>query len=120
MITSPPETEFRASAQAPPSKLPKQSPTTEITLATPDIEAASSAPNPPAHSTVGVPPMVTAAPTSWAVTGCNLSPEDSAITVTSIYSPQITFASSRNLLTTTATESAPSNFCPGGFSGGGE
>ena len=60
---------LRAAAQAPLSKLLKQSPLTPITLETPLMEAAAVVPNPPGHSTVGVPPMAIAAPTSCDVTG---------------------------------------------------
>ena len=113
----PSATEPSAEAHDPPSNAEKQSPSTEMTFATPAIAAASLAPTPPGQRTVALPP---AAPTSWAVTGCRLFPEISAMTVTMIIPPQITFASSRSLATTVGTFSAPSNFCPAGFSAGGE
>ena len=106
-MTRPSVSEPMADAHAPPSKDEKQSPSTEMTLATPDNAAASAAPMPPAHNTVAFPP---AAPTNWAVTGCRLFPDVSAMIVTISIPPQITFASSRNLLTTVETLSAPSNF----------
>ena len=99
----------------------KQSPFTAIVLLTPS-NPAPSAIDASVHGTtiVGDVPSAMAAVTSSAVTGAIVPLLVSAmITLSDIFSPQITFASSLSSLATSSAEAPPSYFLPAGFAGGG-